>query len=144
MIEKEELSSVIPHRGRMLLLSRIVGYNLQERSIEAEYHVTEDCIFYDSAMAGVPAWVGFEFIAQTISAFSGIRNREKSEPPRIGFVLAVSQMKIGVSCFKAGSILTIKTRETEDMHPVYAFDGEIFLDGQKLIEGKLMVMEVDK
>jgi len=143
MIEKEELLSILPHRGRMLLLSRVVAYNLEERSIETEYHVTEDCLFYDSAAMGVPAWVGFEFIAQSISAFSGIRDRAEGVPPKKGFVLAVSQLKMGLNFFKTGSIITIRSKEIENIYPVYAFEGEIFLDGKKVLEGRLTVMEVD-
>jgi len=143
MIEKEELHALMPHRGRMLLLSRITGYDLEERIIEAEYDVTEDCLFYDAAAAGVPAWVGFEFIAQSISAFSGIRDRASGKPPQIGFVLAVSQLRIGLSFFKSGTILKIRSKEIDSMYPVYVFQGEVFLDGEKALEGKLTVIEVD-
>ena len=143
VIEKEGLPSVVPHRGKMLLLSRIVGYDLEERSIEAEYHITKDCVFYDSAADGVPAWVGFEFIAQSISAFSGIRDREKGRPPKIGFVLAVSKLRMGLSFFKAGSTVTIRSKEVDNMSPVFVFEGGIFVDGEKVLDGKLTVMEVD-
>jgi predicted hotdog family 3-hydroxylacyl-ACP dehydratase len=143
MFEKEELLSIVPHRGRMLLLSRVIGYNLKERSIEAEYHVTEDCLFYDFTEMGVPAWVGFEFIAQAISAFSGIRDKEKGELPKRGFVLSVSKLQIGLPFFKTGSIITIRAKEIENMYPVYVFEGEIFLDDKKVLAGKLTVMEVD-
>jgi len=143
MFEKEELLSIVPHRGRMLLLNRVIGYDMKERSIETEYHITEDCIFFDSAAMGVPAWVGFEFMAQSISAFSGIRDKEKGEPPKRGFVLAVSKLQIGLPFFETGSIITIRAKEIDNMYPIYVFEGEIFLDGKKVLEGKLTVMEVD-
>ena len=144
MIEKEELFSIVPHRGRMLLLGRVTGYNLEDRSIEAEYHITEDCLFYDSTAKGVPAWAGFEFIAQAIAAISGLKDRENGEPPKFGFVLAISQMQIKLPFFKPGTIIKIKARETDNIHPVFVFEGEIFLDGIKVLGGKLTVMEVDK
>ena len=143
MIDKGELLSVVPHRGKMLLLSRVISYDLEEQSIEAEYHVTEDCLFYDPALGGVPAWVGFEFMAQSISALSGLRNREKGFPPQNGFVLAVSQLRMGLSFFETGSKITIRTREIDNMHPVYIFEGEILLDGKKVLGGKITVMEAD-
>ena len=143
MIEKEELLSILPHRGRMLLLSRITGYDVEKRTIEAEYHVTEDCIFYDPAAKGVPAWAGFEFLAQSISAFSGIRDRAKGKPPQIGFVLAVSKMQFGLSFFDAGSTITIKAKEVDNVCPVYVYDGEIFLNSKKVLGGKLTLMDVD-
>jgi len=143
MIEKEELFSVIPHRGRMLLLSRVKGYNIKERTIEAEYHITEDCLFYDSAIAGVPAWVGLEFIAQAVSAFSGIEDRENGIPPRMGFILSVSAMRIGLPFFGIGSTAQIKAKEIDCVDSVSTFEGEIFLDGRKVLEGKLTVMEAN-
>jgi len=142
MIEKEELHSIIPHRGRMLLLNRINSYSEEERFIEAEYLITEECIFYDSETAGVPSWVGFEFIAQAISAFSGIKGRKKGEPPKAGFILAVSKVQMGLPFFLTGSIITIKAKEVENMAPVYVFEGEILIKGKKVFGGKLTVMDV--
>jgi predicted hotdog family 3-hydroxylacyl-ACP dehydratase len=143
MIENEELLSIIPHRGRMLLLSKVNEYDLEEESIEAEYHITEDCLFYDPAMAGVPAWVGFEFIAQAVSAYMGIKTRARGEPIKIGFVLSVSQMQMDISFFKTGCVIVIKAKEFECMDSMYIYKGEIFIEGIKVLEGKLTVMEVD-
>jgi len=141
MIEKEELLSVIPHRGKMMLLTRIIDCDLERKNIEAEYHVTEKCLFYDPAADGVPSWVGFEFIAQAISAFIGVRDRNEKSP-KSGYILTISQMRLGLPFFKTGSIIRIKSWEVEGVDPVYVFQGEIFLDGEKVIEGKLTVMDV--
>jgi len=143
MIEKDELLSIVPHRGKMLLLSRVMRYDLEARSIEAEYCITKDCIFYEPAAKGVPAWAGFEFMAQTVAAFSGIRDRAIGKPPQIGFVLAVSRLQIGLPFFREGSTVSIKMTEIDDMHPIFVFEGGIFLDGEKVLEGKLTVMEAD-
>ena len=139
----EDILSIMPHRGKMLLLTKVNEYDLQEESIEAEYHLTEDCLFYDPVISGVPAWVGFEFIAQTVSAYKGIKTLIKGEPVKLGFILGVSQMRIGLSFFKTGSILVIKAKEFENMDPLYIYTGEIFIEGKKVLEGKLTVMEVD-
>jgi predicted hotdog family 3-hydroxylacyl-ACP dehydratase len=143
MIEKEELLSFMPHRGRMLLLDRIKEYDMEEHSIEAEYLITEDCLFYDSAAAGVPAWVGFEFIAQAISAFKGLKDRAEGKQPGMGFILSVSQMRIDIPFFPAGNIIEIKAKEICHMDSVYTLEGEILLEGRKALEGKLTVIDVD-
>ena len=143
MIENEELISIVPHRGKMFLLSRVIGYDLEERTMEAEYHVTRDCLFYDSSADGIPSWVCFEFIAQTIGALSGIRNRIKGEAPRIGFIVSISQVKIEIPFIKTGSIVTIKVKEIESIDMLYVFTGDIFLEGRKIFEGKLTVIDVD-
>jgi len=143
MIEKEEMLSIMPHRGRMLLLTKVNEYDFNEESIEAEYHLTEDCLFYDPAADGVPAWVGFELIAQTVSAYMGIKTRARGEPVKLGFILGVSGLQIGLPFFKTGSIIVIKAKEFECMDPLYIYNGEIFIEGKKVLEGKLTVMEVD-
>jgi len=147
-IEKDDLLSILPHRGRMLLLSRVMDYNLEEQTIEAEYHITEDCLFYDPVAAGIPSWVGVEFIAQTAAALSGIRIRENGDPPKIGFILGISQVRAGFPFFTIGSILTIRVRQIERLDSLYIFDGEIFTkDGKgvdnKILEGRVTVVDVD-
>jgi predicted hotdog family 3-hydroxylacyl-ACP dehydratase len=141
MIEKEEILSIMPHRGKMLLLTRVNQYDFNQESIEAEYHLTEDCLFYDPMIDGVPAWVGFEFIAQAVSAFLGIKTRARGEPIKDGFVLSVSQVRIELPFFKTGSNIVIKAREFERMEPMYIYKGEIFIEGKKVLEGTLTVME---
>jgi len=143
MIEKEEMLSIMPHRGKMLLLSKVNEYDLTKGSVEAEYYLTEDCLFYDPAIAGIPAWVGFEIMAQAVSAFMGIKTRARGEPVKIGFILGVSQVKMGLSFFKTGSMIVVRAQEYENMDPLYIFSGEIYIEGAKVFEGKLTVMEVE-
>jgi len=142
MIENEELLSVVPHRGKMLLLKRVKDYDLQEHTIEAECQIERNCIFFDSEKEGVPSWVGFEFIAQTVSAFIGIKNRER-KVNNIGLIMSVTQMRIGLPIFQTDSIITIKAKEVDGMDSVHVFEGEIFLEGEKVLEGKITVMDVD-
>ncbi len=141
IIEKEELISLLPHRGKMFLLSRVTGYDTQG-SISAEYDITEQCIFYDPVLGGVPAWAGFECMAQTVSALAGLRCREKGEKPKIGFILSVPSMKIDIDFFKSGVTLKLNMQETDRTDLIYTFEGEAFVEDKKVMEGKLMVMEI--
>jgi len=141
IIEKEELQTIIPHRGKMLLLSRVIEYN-SDHSIQAEYDITDNCIFFDPAIEGVPAWVAFEFMAQSISALSGIRSKEKGEKPKIGFILSIPSMRMEIPLFKNGSTVRVKVKETDCTDMIYTFDGAAFLEDKKVMEGKLMCIEV--
>ena len=144
MIEKEELETLIPHRGKMLLLSRVNEYNLKEGTLSAEYHVSESCIFYDPAAGGVPSWAGFEFIAQAISAYSGIRNREMGIKPKMGFILSIPLVQIEIPVYKPGSRIVLNVVEKDRTGLIYTFEGNAYLDGKKAMEGKLMVMEINE
>jgi len=144
MIEYDELISVIPHKGKMVLLSRILNFDLKERTIEAEYDITEECIFYDANISGVPAWAGFEFIAQTVSAITGIEDKLNNKPPRLGFILGLSQMKMDIPFFKKGNVVKIKTKEIENVYPIIYFFGELYLNDEKVFSGRLTVFDVDE
>jgi len=141
IIEREELQTIIPHKGKMLLLNRVTGYDI-ENSIRAEYSITGDCLFYDPVLDGVPAWVGFEFMAQAISALTGIRKRAKGEEPTFGFILSIPSMRMEIPVFKNGSLLEVRLKETDCTDMIYTFQGAVFLKDEKVMEGSLMVMEV--
>jgi len=140
VIEKEELQTLIPHKGKMFLLSRVIEYDLAN-GIRAEYDITEQCLFYDPAVDGVPSWAGFEFIAQAISVLSGIKCREKGEKPNMGFILSIQSVKMEIPLFKNGSTAEICVKEIDCTDMIYTFEGEVFLEGRKVMEGRLMVME---
>jgi len=141
VIEQEELQTLIPHKGKMLLLSRVIDYDI-EHGIRAEYDITEDCLFYDPVIDGVPSWAGFEFMAQAISVLTGIRSREKGEKPKIGFILSIPSMRMDIPLFKIGSSVEVYVEETDCTDMIYTFEGAAFLEGIKVMEGKMMVMEI--
>jgi predicted hotdog family 3-hydroxylacyl-ACP dehydratase len=140
-LKLDDPGSIVPHKGKMLLLSRIISYDLEEQTLCAEYDITENCIFYNPAIEGVPAWVGFEFLAQAISALSGLRGHISGEEPKVGYILSVSSMQIDRLFFQAGSTVQINVKESGCMDQVYNFEGTIFLEGKKVLDGKLTVIE---
>jgi predicted hotdog family 3-hydroxylacyl-ACP dehydratase len=143
LIELEEIKTIIPHRGKMLLLSRIIDYNTNG-NLKAEYDITEDCLFYDPTLNGIPAFVGLELIAQSVSALSGIRDRELGKKPSIGFILSIPLMQIQIPVLKTGSIAEIFVKQCDLTEMIYTFDGEVYIEGEKALTGKLMVMEIDE
>jgi predicted hotdog family 3-hydroxylacyl-ACP dehydratase len=140
MIEKEELQTLIPHKGKMMLLDRVIEYDI-EHSIRAEYTITRNCLFYDPVLDGVPAWVGFEFIAQAISTFTGIRKRAKGEKPEMGFILSIPSMRMEIPLIKNDSMVEIHAKEIDCTDMIYTFEGKVLLENKKIMGGTLMVME---
>jgi len=144
MIDYNDLNSIMVHKGKMLLLNRVIDYNSKEQSIRAESDITEQCIFYDPALGGVPSWVGFEFIAQAIAALSGIKDMERGIKPKIGFILSVPSMKIMIPLFKLGSTIKIYTKVCDSIDTIYTFEGEIYIEDKKALTGKMMLVEVNE
>jgi len=140
-LKLDDPGAIVPHKGKMLLLSRIISFDLEEQTLCAEYDITENCIFYNTVIKGVPAYVGFEFIAQAISALSGLRGQMSGEEPKIGYLLSVSSMQIDIHFFQAGDTVQINVKETGRMDQVYNFEGTVFLEDKKVLDGKLTVIE---
>ncbi|GHV54000.1 hypothetical protein AGMMS49579_13780 [Spirochaetia bacterium] len=146
-IEREELLTLLPHKGKMFLLSRVTAYDTLKRSLDAEYEIPEDCLFYDPALGGAPAWVSFEFMAQSISALAEITHREKGEPLKMGCILSVSNMEIRRPLLKAGTTAYIHVQEDYAADDgIFAFNCTVSLGtgaGTAVVSAKLMIMEVD-
>jgi predicted hotdog family 3-hydroxylacyl-ACP dehydratase len=121
IIEKEGLLALLPHREGMLLLSRIVDYDSERHTIEAEYDITRDCLFYDPALDGIPAWISFECMAQGAAAIIGLENK-KTTP---GLILSVSCMEIQQPVLRAGSTVSIAVTEDVKMDSVCTYTAEV-------------------
>ena len=142
-ITKTDIMSLVPHRGKMLLLSRVLNYDLRERTLCSEYDITGTCQFYDPALDGVPAWVSFEFMAQSISALSGLLARSLGKEPVIGFILSVSSMEIRIPLFLAGSTVRIEVEEELRVDSVFTFQCRVFAGGTEAAHAKLTVLDVE-
>jgi predicted hotdog family 3-hydroxylacyl-ACP dehydratase len=142
-IDKEELLTLLPHRGKMFLLSRVNDYDTKKRTLTAEYDITPECLFYDGELDGVPSWAGFEFMAQGVSAVSGISFREEGVKPKPGFILSVTGMETMIPVFKAGTTVTIRVEEDCRIDAVNTFDCRLRIGEEQAASAKVTVMDVD-
>jgi predicted hotdog family 3-hydroxylacyl-ACP dehydratase len=97
------IGELLPHGREMTLIDRLVEHSAQ-RSV-ATVTVTEVSPFF--ACSGVPAWVGIEYMAQTIAAHAGFEARLRGEPPPVGFLLGTRAYESEVGEFALGSTLRI-------------------------------------
>jgi predicted hotdog family 3-hydroxylacyl-ACP dehydratase len=85
----------VPHRGAMNLLDTVA--HCDDHAIEARVRVPADGLFLGAD--GVPAWVGIEYMAQAVAAWSGARARAGGGSPRIGYLLGCRRYEASVpSC----------------------------------------------
>ena len=143
-IEKDELITLVPHKGKMFLIERITDYDVQEWHIASETVVRDTCLFYDKAIDGIPNYVLFELIAQTISALTGIVVKENNLPVNMGFILSVSGLTFTVPVIKRGQTVAITAERTGEVDSVYSFNAQVSVDGVAIGGGKLTVLEVKK
>lgn len=140
--KRDAVSELVPHKGKMLLLDRVQSYSLEEISITTEIDITKEALFYDESLGGVPAWIAFEYMAQSISALSGIYGRTRGEKPKVGFIMSVTSFKTDVPVFKIGETVVVKVRQTIRMDMAVTFDGTASVGGAQVITATLNTVEV--
>jgi len=127
-IEKEELMNMIPHKGKMFLLSRVVQYDVEKLTITLQSDIRSDNIFYDEKLNGIPSWSTFEIMAQGVAALSFIKKtvRGDSEKCNPGVVLSISHFNTRVSSFEAGTTIQIKISEDVSSGDISKFSCAVF------------------
>jgi predicted hotdog family 3-hydroxylacyl-ACP dehydratase len=137
-----EIVDLIPHRGSMNLIERIA--EVGEDRLSADLIVNENDPFFESG-AGVPAWVGLEYMAQAAAALAGARAMNKNRPVRPGFIVSCREYISKVSVFEPGSRLRVTVRAlSPDILGTSSFACAIVdleRDSASLVEGRLTVFE---
>ena len=135
-------AEVVPHSKDMLFLDEILEYD--DTSIKTRVIIRRDMLFYLEGK-GVPAWVGLEFLAQSIAAISGIHAQLKNEPVKLGLLVGSRKTVCHVPFFQYDQSLLIKTALQWDGGELAVFEGEI-LDEQteaQLLESAINVFQPD-
>jgi predicted hotdog family 3-hydroxylacyl-ACP dehydratase len=140
---KESVSELVPHKGKMLLLDRVRDYDLKENSITTEVDISRDNMFYEEELGGVPVWVAFEYMAQSVSALSGLQGRTKGEKPKVGFIMSVSGFKADVPVFNVGEKVVVNVIENIRMDNAVTFEGSATVNGTLAVTAKINTVEVD-
>ena len=136
-----EITNYIPHRGKMLLLDKIVSINTEEKTLTSEVYIKPTCIFFDSDLNGIPSWVSFEYMAQSISAFSFAS--DKRNDPKPGVILSVSNLISTIPFFPVDSKITITIKEEYKVAEVFTFNCKAYINENEVVSCKLLVMETD-
>ncbi len=104
-------SSLLPQTGAMRLLDRLLV--VTDESATAQLTIDRHGLFC-LPDGGVPAWVGLEYMAQTIAAWSGYHCLRQGEPIRVGLLLGTRLYQSQVAVFASDSTLQVQ------VHRVFA------------------------
>lgn len=133
-----DIERVVPHRGTMLLIDRLLEWN--DDHVAVELRVPAEGPF--STDAGMPAWVGVEYMAQAIAAWAGCRARAAGKEPNIGFLLGTRRYIPADPYFRAGALLRIEaTRELLGDNGLGMFGCRILEDGREVATANVSVFE---
>jgi predicted hotdog family 3-hydroxylacyl-ACP dehydratase len=127
------VETLLPQSRRMVLLDRVLEVGTAH--IVVELVVRDDGLF--SVDRSVPAWVGLEYMAQTVAAFSGCQRRRRGEEIELGFLLGTRYYQCAVGGFPCGTRLTVRAEKIiEAANDMSVFDcvivGEDILATSKL------------
>lgn len=101
------IQEVVPHSGIMSLLDEILDHG--DQSLCAQVSIDEDSLFAEAR--GVPAWVGIEYMAQTIAAYSGVIAHSAGQPVSVGFLVGTRKYTCNQPFFPLGQTLKISVHE---------------------------------
>lgn len=111
---------LVKHSEGMLLLDRIVS--AEGEVVRSEATIRADNVF-NLPGRGVPSYVGFELMAQTISAADGLDRRGRGEGPVMGFLLGCRKYSCARPFFAEGETVTI---EAKALIGLSSYDCKIF------------------
>lgn len=118
------LDVLLPHAGPMVLLDEVVA--IGDETVRAVVTVRRDGLFAGPHQAGVPAWVGMEYLAQAIAAWSGFHERAQGRQVYPGFLVGTRSFHSSVGTLPYGVALTVEAeRLMEDGEGIGVFDGRV-------------------
>lgn len=139
---RDKLKQILPHREPMILIDRVVAYDFDKRILSTEIDIDESTIFFDKDLKGVPIWVGIEYMAQTIGAFSGIYSTEyKNEEPKLGFILGTRNYDCLKDKFEAGKTYRVDISELFFDDALGSFSCELKQEDDLISKAELSVMQ---
>ncbi len=115
------VADLLPHADKMVLLNTLLSYDDQAMVIETT--VRDDGLFGDGNT--VPAWLGIEYMAQTVAAHGGMMRYLSGKPIHIGFLLGTRRYTSNVSIFKVGTSLIISVKRLVEDQGLSAFECSI-------------------
>ncbi len=133
-----DVAELLPHDGQMVLLDKVLDYD--QESLMAEVVVRDDGLFAEGNQ--VPAWIGIEYMAQTVAAHGGVMCHLAGRPIMLGFLLGTRRYSSNVSSFKVGTRLMIKVTRIIEDQGLGVFDCHISAEGIN-VSAKVNVYQPD-
>lgn len=129
------IPTLLPHSGTMILIGDPAHSG--DGWAESSVRIGEDSMFYKTG-AGVPSWVGAEYMAQTIALYAGIGARECGDDIKIGLLIGSRRYNTVTNYFTLGKMLRIRVNEVWEDEQMAVFDCSIDAE-ERLAEAQLNV-----
>ena len=126
-----------PHDPPMLLIDEVI--TADDAHVVTRTKIASDHIFSVPGR-GVPGYVGFELMAQSISIMDGALRRASGEPPAIGFLLGCRKYRTRVEWIAHGDYLEIEAINLLPEGELRSFDCHVrYVSGENIAHGVINV-----
>lgn len=129
------LDDVLTHQAPMRLLDELI--EVGSKHVHCRVTASADCLFYDPAINAIPGWIGIEFMAQTVAAWSGFHAWQQSMPPSIGFLLGSRRYQTDIAHFNLGDIIDVHAEHLLENNGIAVFMCRIKLQGKIVASAQL-------
>lgn len=132
---KETIQDFLPHRPPFLMVDRLLSVTAER--FESDFEITEhnmlvsDGEFMESGL--------MENIAQTCAASFGYLDREQEGEPKIGFIGAISRVRVHALPPVLSMINTV-VEPTHKLGNIVMISGKNYLGGQLLLECEMKIV----
>lgn len=137
-----DVTTLVPHDAPMILLDKLI--HVDEHSVHCQVFITPNSPFFDAQSETIGAWVGIEYMAQSISAWSGYQSFLKSESSPIGFLLGSRRYSSSTPLFNNGDILDVYAEKLLENEGMGVFSCSIKCADKELASGQLNVFVPNK
>jgi len=126
---------LLPHDAPMILIDKII--DVSKLTIHCQVEINAGGMFFDKQINATPAWVGIEFMAQTVAAWSGYHAWLKKSPSPIGFLLGSRRYNSECDIYRSDQILDIYAEQLMENEGMSAFMCRIECEGKILASCQL-------
>ncbi|MDD9156515.1 hotdog family protein [Aliivibrio sp. S4TY2] len=132
-----DLIDLLPHDMPLALVDELI--DVQELSIHCRATISDKNIFFNHETKTLPAWVGIEFMAQSVAGWSGYHAWKNGNKSPIGFLLGSRKYQAECSEFQQGDTLDIFAEQVLENNGMAVFSCYIESNGQQVASSQLNV-----
>ncbi|MGO2342614.1 hotdog family protein [Vibrio litoralis] len=129
------IADLVPHQAPMILVDKLIA--VDQQSIHTQVMIKADELFFNQESQSVPGYVGIEYMAQSIAAWSGFQAWQQGEPPAIGFLLGSRRYQSECSEFPLGETLDIYAEQVMENNGMAVFQCRIEVQAKTLASAQL-------
>ena len=129
-----------PHAAPMLLVDKVLEVGVVH--IRAQSTVEASNIFFMPGR-GLPSYVAFELMAQTVSVLDGWGRRAEGQGPQIGFLIGCRKYRVTRDWFAAGEVLEIACTALIQEGEMRSFECRVMVGAAEVASGTLNVFRPD-